>query len=322
MSIDPKLMELGKKLAEIFMPHASRRRSKMIADRGRFVHYTSAAAGLSIISSKSLWMRNTTCMSDFSEVQHGFANLQRQENLKLLIYSLNQHFAGAGAEAIALFDQWWSDTQFGTFIASISEHDPSEDTHGRLSMWRAFGGGVAARVAFVLKLPLEPASAQSLQVLLSPVSYFREAELAAEIASVTTNVRDNLNFLNTVDRPVLIASIFYMLVMGAVCLKHEGFFEEREWRIIYNPKRMASPLMTFKVETVEGVPQIVYKLPLGGGPPADLDNISIPRMLDRLIIGPTPYPWAMYEAFVAALAEVGVPDAGNKVFVSGIPIRA
>lgn len=38
----------------------------------RFVHYTSTDAGLKIIDSKRLWMRNTTCMADSREVQHGY----------------------------------------------------------------------------------------------------------------------------------------------------------------------------------------------------------------------------------------------------------
>jgi hypothetical protein len=58
---------------------------------------------------------------------------------------------------------------------------------------------------------------------------------------------------------------------------------------------------------------------LAGGP--DLDNVAIPSLIDRVIIGPSPYPWPMYEAFVAALTAAGVPDANQRVFVSGIPIR-
>ena len=54
----------------------------------------------------------------------------------------------------------------------------------------------------------------------------------------------------------------------------------------------------------------------------DLADIDMTRIFDRLIIGPSPYPWVMYQAFVAALAEIGVPDASNRVFVSDIPIRA
>ena len=34
-----------------------------------------------------------------------------------------------------------------------------------------------------------------------------------------------------------------MLVAGVTCLKHEGFHEEREWRVLYAPNRTASPLM-------------------------------------------------------------------------------
>ena len=44
-------------------------------------------------------------------------------------------------------------------------------------------------------------------------------------------------------------------------------------------------------------------------------------MFDRLIIGPSPYPLAMSEAFKAALIGSGVTDAGNKIVASLIPIR-
>src|SRR5262245_31335263 len=38
----------------------------------RFVHYTTAEAALSIIRTKRFWLRNTNCMADYREVQHGF----------------------------------------------------------------------------------------------------------------------------------------------------------------------------------------------------------------------------------------------------------
>jgi hypothetical protein len=322
MEISPEELEIAKKLSGIFMPYASQRREKFVDAGGRFAHYTSAAAALSIIKSKSIWMRNTTCMADYSEVQHGIAKLRGQENLKLLLKWLDENVAGAGAEAIKLFDGWWRDTQFGTFISSISEHDSDEDAHGRLSMWRAFGGSSTARVAFVLKIPASPTVGQILNIFISPVAYFTNDKLSTEIDTVIANVKKSVAFLNDADRQRLISTIFYMLITGTVCLKHEGFHEEREWRIVYNPKRMPSALMTSSIETVDGVPQIVYKLPIGGGPPDDLNDISVASMLNRIIIGPSAYPWAMYEAFVSALSDAGVADASSKVFVSGIPLRA
>src|SRR5215471_10873522 len=67
----PEELQLTLKLQSIFMPFALRRRDAVAQRNGRFVHYTTAESGLNIISSKTLWMRNTTCMSDYSEVQHG-----------------------------------------------------------------------------------------------------------------------------------------------------------------------------------------------------------------------------------------------------------
>ena len=56
--------------------------------------------------------------------------------------------------------------------------------------------------------------------------------------------------------------VFNMLAAGVTCLKHEGFLEEREWRVIYWPQRSLSPLMESSIEVVGGIPQTVYKLPL------------------------------------------------------------
>jgi hypothetical protein len=60
------------KLLEIFLPSAQQIRQDMINSKGRFVHYTSAENGLKIIKGKTVWMRNTNCMSDYREVRHGY----------------------------------------------------------------------------------------------------------------------------------------------------------------------------------------------------------------------------------------------------------
>src|SRR5260370_40096167 len=85
----------------------------------RCVHYTSAQAALSIINSKRLWMRTTTCMSDFREVQHGyqillnfFADKNRKDSF---IAALDRCHQGAALEALQLFDSWWTDIQVNTF---------------------------------------------------------------------------------------------------------------------------------------------------------------------------------------------------------------
>jgi hypothetical protein len=330
----PDEVRLEMQLESIFMPHARRQRDKLYAsdkNHARFVHYTSAEAALSIIKSKRVWMRNTTCMSDYREVHHGFGIFNNffSEASKRNAFSqaLDACVPGAAGEALALFGAWWtagsSNMSLNTYIASISEHDDKEDSHGRLSMWRAFGGSNVARVAIVLKIPwYTPGGARALNVLFSPVAYLAEAEVHKEICSVIESVHAKRDFLRSLDRSLVVNIVFYMLLAGVACLKHEGFHEEREWRVIYTPKRLPSPLMESSVEIVGGIPQIVYKLPLDESVSDDLRGLDLLRIFDRLIIGPSPYPWVMYEAFVAALLKAGVADAENRVFMSNIPIRA
>src|SRR6266851_3101887 len=96
----------------------------------------------------------------------------------------------------------------------------------------------------------------------------------------------------------------------------------REWRAIYTPSRLSSPLMTSSTEVVAGVPQIVYRVPLDGSASPLIADLDFAQIFDRLIVGPTPYPWPIYGAFVEALKATGVANAEERVFVSNIPIRA
>jgi hypothetical protein len=194
-------LEIATKLLPIFFPYLMQCRERVIKNNGRFVHYTSAANALKIINTKRIWMRNATCMSDYREVQHGYAALQKYFIAKRPAFdtALNECVPGAADEAFRLFDQWWQNTQLQTYITSISEHDKSEDVHGRLSMWRAFGGATA-RVAIVIKLQMAIGSNQALNAMLSPVSYFTDEMVASELNMVIDNVRKNREFLSTIDR--------------------------------------------------------------------------------------------------------------------------
>lgn len=319
--------QLAIRLESIFMPNTRARRDALYnnQERSRFVHYTSAEAALNIIKTKRVWMRNTTCMSDYREVQHGFDMLNAffmdSSKKGKFVAAIDACSANVATEAMDLFNQWWKDIQFNTYVASISEHDDKEDQHGRLSMWRGFGGNTA-RVAVVFSIPWFSGASAALNLSFSPVSYLKQEEVHAEIEAVIDNIHTNRDFLCAIDRQALLAYTFNMLVTGVTCLKHEGFHEEREWRVIYAPMRRPSPLVERSTEMVGGVPQVIYKIPLDVGVSNDLAGLEFAHIFDRLIIGPSQYPWAMYEAFVDALTKAGVPDAPARVCTSGIPIRA
>jgi len=108
----PEHLQLLMRLESIFMPYATRQRRKLYpndASQARFVHYTSAEAALNIIKSKRIWMRNTTCMSDYREVQHGFEILNRffsdEPKRNAFVKALDECAPGAAQEAITLFGQ-------------------------------------------------------------------------------------------------------------------------------------------------------------------------------------------------------------------------
>jgi hypothetical protein len=330
----PEQIEILLQLQQIFMPQAQRQRDEAYrrqakAGEGepqelRFVHYTSAEAALSIIKSKRLWMRNAVCMSDYREVQHGFDILNKffsePAKMEAFVKAVDVCVPGAAKAAIDLFNQWWLDIRFNTFITSVSEHDNSEDFHGRLSMWRAFGLNTA-RVAIVFAVPKMSLGAFALSLLFNPVTYLPEAAVYAVIHEVMDNLAPHQQFLGSIDRQLVIGAIFDMLLVGVTCLKHEGFQEEREWRAIYCPRFNRSPLMESTIEVVGGVPQPVYRLPLDVSVSSALVDLDFPRMFNRLIIGPSAYPWAMFEAFGEALTQAGVADARERIWTSNIPIR-
>lgn len=320
-------------LESIFHPYAMEQMVAFAKKRGdgqvSFVHYTSAKAALGIIKSKRVWLRNVTGMCDYSEVLYGQSLLRNvlyndgQKGLTALTEAVDGCAPGATEEAIRLFNQTWNDIRHNTYVTCISEHYKEEDEHGRLSMWRAFGG-TDVRVAIVFKFPYSLLRANVFSLVVSPVAYLGEQQLQTEVYRVVGNIHQHRDFLKSLGREQIVTSLYNMLVAAVTCLKHEGFKEECEWRLIYAPVRWHSQLIAQErsTEDIGGIPQIIYKIPLDAntpGAPEGLKQLDFSRLFDRLIVSPTVYPDSMLEAFVTALQKAGVPEP--RILRSGIPIR-
>jgi hypothetical protein len=323
------------RLESIFMPEVCRQRITFYETslNPRFVHYTRAEAALEIIKKKRLWLRNATAMVDYREVEHGFELLLKWfhagDNRARFIATFDATHPGAALEAITKFDQMWQRSDFGvrgqTYIASVSVHDLSEDDHGRLSMWRAFGADAPARVALVFKVPLLSGAAQFLQCFFSPVAYLDEARGHQIIEEVLVNAAQEQDFLRAVPYDQVVKLIYFTFVLAAICVKHEGFKEEQEWRIVYLPGLYpppTPPLLEKEIVSIGGVPQPIYKFPLDARVAPEIASLDVAAMFDRLIIGPARFPFVMYEAFKKTLEDAGVADAGSRVIASTIPIRS
>ena len=312
------------KLSAVFLPHNRMRRAKAIENGGRFVHYTTAENALKIIESKRVWLRNTNCMNDYSEVQHGHESLntffKHSGNRSAFCDALDRCHDGVAEEALQLYDDWLKDTKLNTYVACVSEHRASEDSHGRLSMWRGFAHSTTG-VALVIKLPIAPLTAHTLGIVLSPAFYWTQDELSVEMHQAITNMRMQNDFIKSIDRQLLVNSVFQMLTNIAVCLKHPVFQEELEWRIIYYPRKTILPPMKYATKCIRGVPQRIYELPLDGGKEGELKDISIEPILDRIIIGATQYTWPVFQSFSDALTTAGMPLEKVPICLSQIPIR-
>ena len=318
----------------IFMPEGRRRRNALYStpQLPRFVHYTRAEAALSIIDTKRLWLRNTKAMVDYQEVQYGYNLLwgwfNAGDNRATFIQTFDEIHSRAAAAALKAFDDTWNCHDIGaqtqTYIGSVSEHDPSEDDHGRLSMWRAFGADAPARVAFVFQVPPLSGAVEFLKCIFSPVAYLSKARAHEILSEVVANAVTHRDFLKTLTQLELINWLFITFTVAVTCVKHEGFKEEREWRIVYHPGYLAGtgPLMESEVKCLSGVPQIIYKFPIDGRIAPELAGLDFSSMFDRLILGPSQYSWVLYDAFKRKLEEVGVADAGARIATSSITIRS
>ncbi len=310
------------RLLQIFNPYHLRKRDEMQARGGRFVHYTTAEVSVSIIKNQEIWMRKSTTMNDFMEIEHGLECIDAAYNgepgakFKEIIGRLHPGFC---EDLDKRFDSWKPVFRDDTFLACISEHDDSEDGLGRLSMWRAYGGSNGVAIVLNNGPFLRPSDA--LNAYTSAVAYLSKEQFKREFSNIVSTMEGDENFLSNIKYDTLLGIVFKMFQYAALSTKHPGFHEEREWQIIHSPIYEASTNLRSDIVTVRGTPQPIYKIPLQNFPEEGLIGATIPELLDRLIIGPTGHPGPAREAFVTLLDRAGVPNAHEKVVVSQIPLR-
>jgi hypothetical protein len=324
---DPAMMQA---YMETFFPYATRKMAQMKEKGTRFAHYTSAENALRIISGNCVWLRNTNVMNDFSEVQHGHACILAAWEDDSVGGRLRRALDTVETGLADSIMQRFRDTErlraLDSYMVAISEHgnaDSREDLYGRLSMWRAYGGNT--NVAFVFNSAPFFNESDALTAYTSPVLYADAEMFKPHFLEVVQGAERHLAILKALGRDVISHALISALHFGALSTKHPGFWEEREWRVIFSPSfsitgRISDKLKS-SIESVGGVPQRIYKLMLENYPDEGHTGATIPELLEEVIIGPTQYPWPIYDALVEKLSAVGVADAGKKVRVSQIPLR-
>ncbi|MGY4325684.1 hypothetical protein ACVWWG_000098 [Bradyrhizobium sp. LB7.2] len=321
MSNDLEPNDEQRRLLEIFQPFALNRNLEARHRDQRFVYYTNADTAMRILRNGEIWMRKAHLMNDFREIEHGYDCLRNaySKNTERMRALFDGMFPGFCGRLETMFENWMPYFRSDSYISCLSEHDPSEDQHGRLSMWRAYGSG--AGVALVLNGGpiLRPSNA--LRAYSSPVAYLNGAQVENAFAAILDNVEANGSFLQPLGEQQAQNNMFAALRYAVLCTKHPGFHEEREWRIIYSPRFQLSERITSSVESIGGIPQSICRIPLRDVPEEGLYGLAPADFIDRVIIGPSKFPAGIYDALMVLLADVGVQNPAEKIVFSDLPLR-
>jgi hypothetical protein len=310
------------KLLPLLFPYATAKIAEVKEKGIDFVHYTTAESAVKIIQNKSVWMRNSRLMNDYREIEHGVdcieMALEKGEGA-VFLRALDAAHPGISEKVIRAFLGWKSELERNTYVACFSEHFDSENSTGRLSMWRAYGGRAGVALVFDRQAMLSESNA--LNAYSSPVMYEGYEGISKEFGEVARLLDENMTLLKRFPAEVIEGMVFWMLRVGCLFAKHDGFKEEREWRVVANPGIERSDRLSSSIQTIGGIPQRVLSIPLSDVPEEGLTGLELSKLLKRVIIGPCLNPQVVEEAIRDTLLSVGELSGSLEIVQSHIPLR-
>jgi hypothetical protein len=304
-------------------PKGAEDRQKLMSANGRLVHYTSAFAAINVLRRREVWMRKPQWMNDYRELEHGIECISfmyhKGPGGMVFKQALEAVVPGIVERVIKNFSDWLPHYRADTFVTCVSTHDEEEDVTGRMGMWTAHGKGNG--VAMVLRSAPFTMISETLGAYSFPVSYRNREQVDDHFRRIGNNIPAVADLLKAMPVEQFERLLHEVFKYEMLCTKGHAFKDEREWRIVFTPdnKLGGRPyLVTTDVEFIDNAPQPVAKIPLDTHPGYD---ISIPTILDRVIVGPTKFPSAVIESFQIELERAGVKDARNKVFFADASLR-
>ena len=309
--------------------------SELLNSNKKLVHYTSAIVAREIIEKEELWLRKTIFMNDYSEITYGKQCLENLLNEPEIIDKLNNllknfpiQINGNNLDILKkVYHDFVNDVEKRTYISCLSEHLLDEDNIGRLSMWRAYGNSSG------IALVINPKFLEKESIILGnlfitiPVIYSEEnfKKIFIKILENIEKYIDRIKELN-IDTGQIYNNIALIMYIYVISLKHKGFWEEREWRIIlshlFNKNISYIPAKTLKrtIENIKENPEVIYKINLKE---FSFINPSGESLLEKIIIGPTANSEILIESFSEMLKNKGFDNEQikNMITVSNIPLR-
>lgn len=312
----------NKELLNIFNADYNERVSYLKQNDLKLAHYTSAAVALKIIDNKEIWLNNVGNMNDYREVELGknllaktFNKTDEGKRLKNILSEIDKDLS---KNLIVRYNKIVDDLD-NTYAFCLTEHKKDYDKYGKLSMWRAY----APKNGIAIILNLEPfiEEARKTSAFTIPMFYYDYEEFADKFKEFVDKIEENIDLFKTITTEEALEFLYRKFLVSVLSLKHKGFEEEKECRILYNNiVYIPDELVIEKFEMVNGIPRIVYVLNFEQlndfGYSTNLNNI-----LYKIIIGPSDNPKQLQEIFIKKLKENGVTNAESKVVISEIPVR-
>ena len=186
-------------------------------------------------------------------------------------------------------------------------------------MWRAYGG--SSGVAIVINPDSIGKKESTVAAYITPTNYFDGAEFERFIDNQLDRCYASVDKFIKLGEELVAELMFRNFVFIVMTTKHPGFLEEKEWRIIANPALFMSKGLQQGVETIDGIPQNILKLPLEGSSETNDESRTLDALISRIIIGPSEAALAIAEALMVELEQACVKNPQEKVWVSNIPYR-
>ena len=318
---DDENISIRKIIARSLMAPVKMRTKKISEGNVDFAHYTRAETAFNIIQSSSFWLRNSRLMNDYSEMILGLRTVELNfaESSKVggsfwqKTREIDLHFKD---KVQARFAQQKEHVFSKTYIGCLSEYSNihTGPELGKLSMWRAYG--YPNGVALVFDGASVISDNTTLDVTSYPVFYPSYGVDLPALAAGIENLTQNFKLLKDFDPQLIANALADIMIHLAIGIKDSNFHEEAEWRVVFREGVYQHQVSSIKPAVVSGVPQLVCSVPLD-----DDRQLSLKRILKKIVIGPTEYPEIAREAFVKLLEEQGFDSPALKVFISNIPYR-
>ena len=264
-------------------------------------------------------------MNDFQEIEYGLGCLIKAHG------SLNARLAkfwkvafDANIDEVEkAFNENIHRIRLETYLSCFSLHcadcDLDKTNYGKLSMWRAYGG--KSGVAIIIRNETFTQDDSELNVHTTPVRYWTESDVLKDYERLIIQLEQNTDRVKNTGVEAFNILMVRYLESIVLATKHPGFSEEQEWRMIYHPERDSKKQLVRSVQTVNGIPQVIYKLDVSKPFVGSAGSFTFDQIVSQVIVGPTQYPFPVASALQDAMSGAGISESHKRIRISKIPLR-